>query len=75
VIFIYGAVLALTIIHQPDNFEETASEVLTSLYQNACLLVLSLAISFVNKNAIKHNIKVSVLLCHPRLRFLGNFAK
>jgi len=43
--------------------------VLTTLYQNACLLVLSLPGCFVNKNAIKHKIKVSVLLCHPCLRF------
>ena len=41
--------------------------VLTTLYQNACLLVLSFPGSFVNKNAIKHKIKVSVLLCRPRL--------
>jgi len=56
-------------IHHANDFEKTAFEVLTSLYQNACLLVLSLAGSFVNKNAIKQNVKVSVLLCHPRLRF------
>jgi len=54
---------------ETDDFEKTTFEVLTSLYQNACLLVLSLAGSFVNKNAIKLNVKVSVLLCHPRLRF------
>jgi len=41
--------------------------VLTTLYQNACLLLLSLPGSFVNKNAIKHKIKASVLLCRPRL--------
>jgi len=41
--------------------------VLTTLYQNACLLVLSLPGSFVNKNAIKHKIKVSVLLRRLRL--------
>jgi len=41
--------------------------VLTTLYQNACLLLLSLPGSFANKNAIKHKIKVSVLLCRPRL--------
>jgi len=33
--------------------------------------MLLLAGSFVNKNAIKSNIKVSVLLCHPYLRFWG----
>jgi len=43
--------------------------VLTTLYQNACLLVLSLPGGFVNKNAIKHTVKVSVLLCRPHLRF------
>jgi len=43
--------------------------VLTTLYQNACLLVLSLPGSFANKNAIKHKIKVSVLLCRSCLRF------
>jgi len=35
-------------IHHADDFEKMAFEVLTSLYQNVCLLVLSLAGSFVN---------------------------
>jgi len=60
-------------IRHADDFEKT--KVLTWLYHNACLLVLSLAGISVNKNAIKHNRKVSALLCHPRLRFWGNFAE
>ena len=62
--------LSCSICHW-DDFEKTALEVLTSLYQNACLLVLSLAGSFVNKNAIKPNIKASVLFYQPCLRFWG----
>ena len=62
--------LSCSICHRVD-FEKMALEVLTSLYQNACLRVLSLAGSFVTKNAIKLNIKVSALLCHPCPRFWG----
>jgi len=73
------ALCALRGIASPENYltlspMETISRkqrlnVLITLYQNACLLVLSLPGSFVNKNAIKHKIKVSVLLCRLCLRF------
>ena len=64
----YLALSTMQTISKKTAFE---LEALTSLYQNVCLLGLSFAVSFVNKNAIKRNVKVSVLLCHPCLRFWG----
>jgi len=61
--------LTIILLYLSDSFDGTAFECLCTLYLNACLLVLSLSGSFVNKNAIKHKIKVSVLFCRPCLRF------
>ena len=49
--------------------------VLTMLYQNACLLVLSFPGSFINKNAITHKTKSISAVVSSTPEILENFAK